>query len=116
MTHDLTGLLELVAAAWPFDETNYPPLEGATDEQRLRFALTHVMTHQQKALGALATVVDRADHGQPLDLQAVEPVVWKMLVNALRLAGIVGLSAERLTELIGEWAALPPGSHPRKRA
>src|SRR5581483_3462828 len=98
---------------WPFDEANYPPLAGATDEQRLTFALAHVMIHQRKALGALATLVDRADHGQPLDIREVEPVVWKMLVNALRLAGLAGLSAERLAELIGDWAALPPGSHPR---
>ncbi|HKP14125.1 MAG TPA: hypothetical protein VJZ91_18530 [Blastocatellia bacterium] len=115
MIDDLSGLLELVATSWPFDEANYPPLAGATDEQRLHFALTHVMIHQQKSLGALAALVDRADHGQPLDLSEAEPMVWKMLVNALRLAGLAGLSAARLAELIGTWSDLPPGSHPRKR-
>ncbi len=87
---DLTVLMELVDKGYPFD-----------DGDRVHFALAHSLLHMQKALGAIATVLEAHDHGQPLDTAALEFAVCKELVNVLKLAAVLGIPPAQLADHIG---------------
>jgi hypothetical protein len=102
----LSDVSALVKTNWPFDETRYPQLEGATADQILQFAARHVQMHAAQTVGGLAGECEDADHSgaapsKPILVMAAR----QLLVHAICLANIVGLSPEELErELIG-WAA-----------
>jgi hypothetical protein len=101
----LSELLTLVKTNWPFDATNYPQLEGATADQILQFAARHVQMHAAQTVGSLAAECEDADHsGEAPSKPVLVMTARQLMVHAICLANLVGLSPEELEkELIG-WA------------
>jgi hypothetical protein len=86
MPSDLSTLMTFVA-------------ERFRDEEHDRgFAIRHGVLHMTKAVGRLAAECESFDHGTSMNTAALRESVVKMLVNTLKLADDVGLSADELAE------------------
>ena len=100
----LTEAQKFIAEKYRNTETNYPELAKLSGEERVKFDVRHCVLHSVKLAGKLAAVSEDADHGGSLDTEKVKKLAVKELINALVLAGRVGLSAEELLKRIPDEA------------
>jgi len=100
---ELVELTELVAKHWPFDESNYPRMQGLSEGDRKEFALRHILMHQQKAVAKLTEVIEPLDHGAAPDEGKLRQATRNFLINTLRLAAVAGISAEELAASVQNW-------------
>lgn len=91
---DFKELLEVVKKSWPFDEKTYPELKNLDEKQRANFAVKHVLLHVQKSAGHIAKACEAADHGEELSLPTLDVHACKLVVNSVRLLGLLDVSAE----------------------
>ncbi|HEY4493634.1 MAG TPA: hypothetical protein VJB98_03380 [Candidatus Paceibacterota bacterium] len=99
------GIMDIVRESWEFEKEDYPGIakrRGGTVPEDNQIA--HVVLHIAKSLGKTAELFERADHGEPLDEDALKEIAAKQVVNALRLAGLSGMSTADLVRRIHEWA------------
>jgi hypothetical protein len=74
-----------IAECWRFTQQNYPRLSG------LQIAyIRHIVLHQTKDVGRMATAVEPIDHGGEIDATLLRRSTRNSLVNALRLCELVG--------------------------
>lgn len=99
---NLQDIQNLVVEKYRFDTKTYPELEGADDSQIDAFAIRHSALHMMKSVGEIAAYAEAEDHGKPIPIGRVEEAVWKQFINVLRLADIVGMDAQTLTQKIVE--------------
>jgi hypothetical protein len=99
-------LLSLVKTNWTFDEENYSRLQSDQKEDRvMNYAVNHILKHEAKTLGLLATFCEESDHtGKPIDREQLVIITRRMLIHTLSLAGLLGLSSEDLSKEIRSWA------------
>ncbi len=95
-TADFAHLMRLVAENYPCTESDYPSLHGMSPEDRAAFVLRHNALHFAKSAGAVATLSEKVDHGAPLNMSEVQPLVIKALVNAIKLGEVAGMTAEQI--------------------
>ncbi len=98
----LDELIKLAGANVTFDETNYPALKDASDEQKLVFALHHSALHFSKTAGKLAAAVEDVDHGNDLDMENLKANVWKSFINTAWLAEKIGMPEAEIVAAIRE--------------
>jgi len=102
---ELKEIIQLVKDNWPFDEKNYPRISELLGGADLKFFSIQIVLHDiQKATRLLVTTYEPADHGVPLDENALRDDVRSLLISILRLASIIGVSAEDLEESLMRWA------------
>ncbi|MBI3627707.1 MAG: hypothetical protein HY220_03130 [Candidatus Sungbacteria bacterium] len=90
------------------DEVNYPPLATLwMRNARHDFLLKHAVLHQQKAVGALAGLVEPLDHGGALDHNGLLVAIRKTIVNAMEIAAVAGIASDEVEAEIGRWAREP---------
>lgn len=95
----LQELIDEVAKNWSFDEAkNYPGMEKLTEDEKKAFAIRHILFHQMKSIGAFAELIEQCEHGKDLDYKKLHMTIYKSLKNSLRLAKIVGISAEDIAK------------------
>ena len=92
MNGELDALLQYIVEHYPFSIDKFPKLNDASQEDAFRFALQHLVLHAAKSTGKLATVLERNDHGEELDLHSAKDDTVKSLVTILRLAAMLGMS------------------------
>lgn len=100
MNKDLDTLIAYIAEHFTFDEETYPELRGASEEERLAFAIRHSALHMSKTAGKIAAVSEDVDHGRELDMESLRENTMKSLINTLRLAELVGMSGNDLVQAI----------------
>ena len=104
---ELQELVTTVVKLWPFDAVVYPDLSKLdTPAGRLNFTLKHLLTHLQGEIGELAKLCERSDHTGCIEVTpaAVLPLARNLLVDALRLVDLVGLSGQDLVRALESWA------------
>lgn len=101
----LEELMEYISVQWKFTPKNYPILEKLSKIEREDFALGHIVKHMQKSLGKIASYSEAIDHNdEPSAGDFPKGATVKMIVNALRLATILGISADDIIETIREFS------------
>ena len=93
-----------IQGRYTFTEAGYPALRHLPDELRANFVLSHVIAHTLKSIGSIATLAEAADHsGEAPAAEALREPVLKLVMNSLRLAREIGLTAD---DVIGGIPAL----------
>lgn len=93
-------LIEFVTKHNIFNEKKYPELAGATQEEIFRFAVKHSALHFSKVAGKVAAVSESVDHGGVTDVEELKKSISKTVVNALRLAEVIGMTGEEIIQRI----------------
>mgnify|MGYP001558950578 CR=1 FL=1 len=100
MEERINMLIQFVAKHHVFDENKYPELKDATPDEIVRFAIKHSALHFSKAAGKVATVSESVDHGGDIDAEELKKNISKTIVNALRLAEVIGMTGEDIIQRI----------------
>ncbi len=100
----LTEAQKFITEKYKNTEANYPELAKLSGEERVKFDVRHCALHSVKLAGKLAGVSEDMDHGESFDTEKVKRLAVKELINALVLAGRVGLSADEMLKRIPEEA------------
>ncbi|MFA5853452.1 MAG: hypothetical protein WC866_00035 [Patescibacteria group bacterium] len=88
---------------WPWTDSAYPSLDGASARELDRFARHHVLLHALKSLGGLAAIEEALDHGKKLHhgtRRKFKTLAAKMIINGFQLAHLAGLDADGLAREI----------------
>jgi len=96
---DLSDLLSIVVHSLPVDPDHYPEL-GKSDVDVDLFCVRHSALHFAKTAGQLAAVAEDVDHGGTVDKDRIARIAAAGLVNSLKLANEVGLTATEVCELV----------------
>lgn len=102
MDFNLRDVQRMAAKRFPFDQEHYPELPADKGKADV-FAQRHLHLHLSKNLGEIAAAVEPKDHGgsgAPVSPQ----VIRKLLVNAIRLADVSGVSMQDLQASLDNWA------------
>lgn len=102
MDLNLADIQRIAAVRYPFDRANYPALPENKDRAR-DFARKHVFLHLTKNVGAVARSIESCDHGGKVESISVE-TIRKLLVNAIQMADVSGISMEDVHASIQKWA------------
>ena len=94
----LSMLMEFVGSRYKFTSENYPALKKKSPEQIKAFAVGHSAHHMMKSLGRISAECEAYDHGGVMNQELLHEATVKMLINTLKLAEELGISAG---ELIG---------------
>lgn len=97
--------MAFINSKYVFNEQNYPALKGKSPEEKAMFALNHSILHMQKSIGMLAFEAEAYDHTKNYDFvheSKLKEATVKMLINTLKLAYELGLTAEKLAEAVPE--------------
>lgn len=90
-----TELFRRVQESWPFTRKRYPDRPGRRRRAaQTAFDLRHIGTHQAKALGEFARILEPTEHGVELteaDIVLLRRTCVKMLVNAVRALVLLGV-------------------------
>jgi restriction endonuclease Mrr len=98
----LDRLIEYTAKHFTFDEGTYPELAGASEEQRLKFALRHMAIHFSKTAGKIAGVCDKMDHGKEASMEELKENIPKAFINTIRLAGLIQVMEKDIIRALEE--------------
>jgi hypothetical protein len=100
MKEEINQLMEIIAKRFPFDENHYPELRGASEKERLLFAVRHSALHFAKISGKIAAVSEDMDHGKDMHTPDAKTYVTKTLIDVLRLAELLGMTEKDIIEAI----------------
>ena len=95
-------LIKLIADCLPVNGRVYPETQALSADDRLRFSVRHSALHFSKTAGQLAAIAEAADHGAEIRLAVLRKITANSLVNAFRMAEIVGLSHADLSAFIAQ--------------
>ena len=98
MTVDLQELMDLINARYVFNDANYPALEKASVMEKMIFSIDHSVKHMNKAIGAICAETESYDHGGAFSTESIKTATVKMLINTLKLAEELGMTAKYLAE------------------
>lgn len=107
----LREFMDQIGSSWPFDAATYPALQNLQGDGIAwqLFAIDHILHHQSKSHAVLASALERSQHGQGLyenntnasELRSqMRIAARKMVKNSLRLAQVLGLTAEDIEQLL----------------
>src|SRR3989344_4730451 len=100
---NLEELYSTTQTKFSFDEKNYPPLSLIQGSEQDAFVLRHILIHQQKVLGKIASVVESMDHGDTLDKEFLISQSVKLFTNILQFAGKAGVSFNEFENGLINW-------------
>jgi hypothetical protein len=92
----LKSLFELVTMRYVYNVQNYPRLKGKSSLEIKDFGIKHSLLHIVKGTGRISQVLEDTDHGAILDTEALKAQAAKLLVNTLKLAETLGMTADEL--------------------
>ncbi|MBL1433972.1 hypothetical protein COB87_000120 [Candidatus Wolfebacteria bacterium] len=100
MKGNMQELMDFISENFVFDESIYPELKNANEEQKLRFAVRHQALHFGKTSGNIIAVSERVDHGKEMDMEVLKKNVSKAFINTLRLASSIGMTGEDIVAAV----------------
>jgi hypothetical protein len=98
---DLTigEMMEMLERIWPIDANTYRRLNEISAASRTDFLRDHQLKHLVEVVGELAARCEKRDH-RPLISHGLTPhvatIVTKLIMNALQLARIEGMSTDEV--------------------
>jgi hypothetical protein len=98
---DLDALMAHIGDTWVCDAARYPELQGMNEEAHRNFVVKHSLMHILKTTGKIASCCEDFDHTHtagPEEGLLLQELAIKLVVNALKLAEEVGLSADDLLQ------------------
>jgi len=101
MPSELSGLMKIVAERFESGSSVYPAIALLDAEQKRGFAIRHSVLHLSKTVGRLAAECESFDHGGSMNIAALREAAVKMLINTLKLADDLQMSADELAAGIG---------------
>lgn len=101
MPSELSDLIKIVAERFESHTSVYPALALLDEEQKRGFTINHSVLHMSKPVGRLAAECESFDHGGSLNVAALREATVKMLINTLKLADDLQMTADELTAGIG---------------
>jgi len=97
----LQELMAFIGSGYVFSKENYPLLAGKSDIQKMAFAINHSILHMNKSIGKIAAECESYDHGHShLNEDIIKEATVKMLINTLKLADELGMTAKDLFETV----------------
>ena len=98
---DLQDLMDYIEKRYVFSPENYPRMRTMSAIKRFVFAVNHSHLHMSKSLGVIAAVLEGHDHanGGVMNVGDIKIATAKMLINTLKLAQELGMSADDLVAL-----------------
>lgn len=99
-TPDLASLMAVIGQGFPFTQEHYPQADLSTPQSTLAFAVSHSSKHMAKSCGKIAAESEEYDHSGTMDEEALKVATTKMIVNALNLARMLGMSPEEIAERV----------------
>jgi hypothetical protein len=99
----ITELTKFIAERYTFTPEKYPELANVDTTKKRVFAIRHLGIHFAKTAGKIAAVSEAVDHGTSLDEEALRTDIAKSLLNTLRLAEIMNMTAEDLVKRIEQY-------------
>jgi hypothetical protein len=94
----VSELMRFIGSRYVFNRDNYPGIEGMSQEEKRAFAVSHSAHHMTKSLGRISAECESWDYGNRMNEESLREATVKMLINTLKLAEELGISAG---ELIG---------------
>ena len=93
-------MMEALERVWPLDADNYRRLDEVSVSSRTDFLRDHILKHLSKVMGDLADRCEKRDHLPTIPWGELTPhaapIVTKLIMNALQLARIEGMTAEEV--------------------
>ncbi len=99
---DLRSLMSFIGERYIFTEKHYPSFNRLSAAGKVFFTVRHSQLHMSKSIGKIAAELEAADHGAVMSVDNLQVATAKMLVNVLKLAEELGMSAEELAAKIPE--------------
>ena len=99
---NLASLMQYIGERYTFTEEHYPGFNKFSEKEQKVFAVRHSHLHMSKSAGKIAAEAETADHGGTMNEEKLCVATAKMLVNALKLAQELGMSAEDLAAKVPE--------------
>ena len=103
-SQEIDNLMQLVLDSWSFDQEHYAHSVGNTESEKLAFAAGHVNDHINESTGRISRIIGEAQHTGVFDSEPLRQDPRRIVVNGLRLAAVLGISAEELVADIHAWA------------
>lgn len=95
----LDQLMELINGSYRFEAEVYPEISQCDYPDFVQhFAVRHSALHMMKSLGAIASEAESADHGDAINVPRLATICRKELVNILKLAAVLGITAGDLID------------------
>jgi hypothetical protein len=94
--------MKLVNEGYRFDAESYPSLKYTDVNETFVFGLSHSLLHITKSVGILAAELEGYDHGGSVNRQLLEEITLKQLVNFLKLASHLGITASQVSDYVRE--------------
>ena len=95
--------MDFIGSRYIFSEKSYPLLAEKPEVQRMAFAINHSILHMSKSLGKIAAECESYDHGHGRPNEdVVKEATVKMLINTLKLADELGMTADDLAKAVPE--------------
>lgn len=98
---DLDQMMRHIDAAYVFSAEVYPQLKKDGVNPFL-FGVGHSNLHMQKAQHTIASELEKADHGRGVSIKLLRDATAKQLVNVLKLAAHLDMSAADLARHVEE--------------
>ncbi len=100
---DLQETMDFIRRKYVFSEENYRDMRGMHAGQRIIFVIKHNLLHMVKATGSIATQCEASDHGEAANVDMLLAANVKMLINVLKLAEEMGLTAQQLLDEVPKY-------------
>ena len=97
---NVDALMRLVLRSLPVNPVSYPSTAPMDTLQIQQFCVRHSALHFSKTAGQLAAIAEAADHGAELKTDSLKKIAVNSVVNALKLADEIGLSAQEIADHI----------------
>lgn len=85
---------------WSCDPASYPAVAKMNSQVKQVFVSHHAMLHLMKRVGTFATILEKLGHGQvldPTDKIIAERTFGKLLLDAVRVAVLLGMTPESMS-------------------
>ncbi len=97
-------LFTIIEKSWDFNSIAYPiKNREMTYNGENNFAINHILLHINKISGDIATEVEHSDHQVTFHTKPLAKIPALLIINAIKLAQIIGISAEQIEQQILDW-------------
>lgn len=97
---DLKDIQKRVPEVWP--DSDYPATFGGARDLLPHIDAAHSLMHATKAVGKVAAAIEPADHGKPIEREALGWALADVIITAARIANKVPGKSMDLDALVTE--------------
>ena len=110
MAQNLQELIDVVHETFHCDEEVYWKLGHLPKERWDNEIISHSSRHLSKSAGKLASICENYEHGEAFDEEAARNVVLNSTSTVLKIAAMLGMSAEDILKGVPEYVGYTKSS------